>query len=57
MRVNKLRPFAHFETYLKPWRRPSMEASRVVRPAPPIPEIMMKEPFYIKRFEETKVNE
>jgi len=57
MRVNNLRPFAHFETYLKPWRRPSMERARTVRPAPPIPEVMVKEPSYIERFEETKTNE
>ncbi len=43
------RPFAHFEPWIKPWRR----ELRAVRPAiEPLPEVMIENPFYLRRFQE-----
>ena len=56
MEARNITPFAHFETYLKPWRKPSLDLNRVMRPAPALPEVMTREPFYIERFEKV-INE
>jgi hypothetical protein len=44
-----VRPYAHFELYLKPWRR---QVKHPRHPCQPLPEVMLEDDFYWKRFEE-----
>jgi hypothetical protein len=44
--------FAHFEIYMKPWRRTGLMSTYPLLPAPKkIPEILKRNPYYIERFE------
>lgn len=48
MRV-KLKPFFHYESYLKPWKRPNQYHSRRQLNLP-MPEVMKQYPYYIDRY-------
>lgn len=41
-------PMAHFEPWVKPWRRPARHVRQTVFP---LPEVMIEDPTYIQRFE------
>lgn len=43
-------PFAHFETYLKPWRR-DVDPNKIKDLVGPLPEVMEDEPYFIERFQ------
>lgn len=49
---SKVKPFAHFEPYVKPWRRKSLVDR--YPPSPPqteLPEVMVENLYYVNRFE------
>lgn len=48
-----LKPFVHFESYLKPWRRPNGLNHRR-RSHGLLPEVMIENDYFIKRFEASR---
>jgi hypothetical protein len=44
-----IKPYAHFETFLKPWRR-QIEPSKLQKFTDELPEVMRENPFFIERF-------
>ena len=45
----ELTPYAHFETFLKPWRR-KINKNDLSKFKGKIPEVMIENPYYIKRY-------
>jgi hypothetical protein len=44
-------PYAHFETFLKPWRRKGLiKPEQIIEFKGKLPEVMEKNPYYIERF-------
>ena len=53
--LNHLKPFAHFETYLKPFRRKhKIKPQQIKKFTGLLPEVMLENTYYMERFENVK---
>jgi len=49
-------PIAHFEPYLKPWRRRRSDVTFIDTKMEDLPEVMLKNDYFIRRYEEQRQN-